>query len=213
MRRIFRGGPWHLGGGKLSAHCRESRLVTKIISMKIYTKTGDGGMTSLFGGEKVSKSDPRVAVYGEVDELNAALGVVCAQTRHEAIRTALSTVQGRLFTIGAFLASSKQEPKIEKITSSDVDSLERQMDVIDQTLPRLSRFILPGGSVTSSYLHLARTVCRRVERQLVGLQQRPGSIPVDPWIGIYLNRLSDFLFVLARLANQLEKIPDTEWKP
>ncbi len=180
--------------------------------MKIYTKTGDAGTTALYGGERVPKSALRIAAYGEVDELNAVLGVVCAQTRLEPIRDSLIQVQSALFTVGAQLASPKAPPKIEIITSAHVDFLERQMDVISETLPALKNFIIPGGSVTASFLHLARTVCRRAERSIVALSELEGE-KVDGWLIIYVNRLSDFLFVLARLANLLESIADVPWKP
>jgi cob(I)alamin adenosyltransferase len=117
-----------------------------------------------------------------------------------------------LFTLGAQLASPTKDPKIEVLTSADVDGLERQIDVISETLPPLKTFILPGGGKTAGYLHLARTVCRRAERSMVHLSDLPDE-SVDHWLLVYVNRLSDFLFVLARLANQLEGIPDTPWLP
>jgi cob(I)alamin adenosyltransferase len=178
--------------------------------MKIYTKTGDQGTTGLYGGQRVSKDSPRIAAYGDVDELNAILGVARADTSHEPIRKALSEVQIALFTLGAQLASPKQDPRIPVMTSAHIDALERQIDVVTDTLPPMRHFILPGGSKTSAFLHLARTVCRRAERTTVHLSGLPGE-PVDHWVMIYLNRLSDFLFCLARLANQLENIEDTPW--
>jgi cob(I)alamin adenosyltransferase len=180
--------------------------------MKIYTKTGDKGTTGLFGGGRVSKSSPRISAYGEIDELNALLGIVCAETTHEPIRTTLVQIQSALFTLGAQLASPAKDPKIEVLTSSEVDGLERQIDVISETLPLLKTFILPGGGKTAGYLHLARTVCRRAERSMVYLADLPGET-VDHWLLVYVNRLSDFLFVLARLANQLDGISDTPWLP
>lgn len=180
--------------------------------MKIYTKTGDTGTTGLYGGERVGKSSPRITAYGEIDELNAVLGVVCATTPHAPIRDSLSQVQSALFTVGAQLASPKADPKIEIITSAQVEFLERQIDVVTQTLPELKTFILPGGSQTAAFLHLARTVCRRAERAMVELKSLDGE-PVDGWLLIYVNRLSDYLFTLARLANQLESIKDVPWNP
>jgi len=180
--------------------------------MKIYTKTGDKGTTGLYGGVRVSKSSPRISAYGEIDELNATLGVVGAETPHEPIRKAIAEIQTTLFTVGAQLASPTTDPKIEVITSAHVDSLERQIDVMTQMLPAMRNFILPGGSKTSALLHLARTVCRRAERSAVSLSSLPGE-PVDHWVLIYINRLSDFLFVLARLANQLERVEDIPWVP
>lgn len=180
--------------------------------MKIYTKTGDKGTTGLFGGGRVSKSSPRIAAYGEIDELNAILGIVCAETPHEPIRTALTQVQSALFTLGAQLASPSKDPKIEVVTAADVDGLERQIDVISESLPQLRSFILPGGGKTAAYLHLARTVCRRAERMMVHLADVPDE-SVDHWLLVYVNRLSDYLFTMARLANQLEKIEDVPWLP
>ncbi len=180
--------------------------------MKIYTKTGDTGTTGLYGGQRVPKHSPRIQAYGEVDELNAVLGLVRAETTHEPIQQSLLEIQNTLFVMGAQLASPRVDPKIEIITSAHVDFLERQIDAITEALPPLRHFILPGGSRTAAQLHLGRTVCRRAERTAVHLSQLPNE-SVDHWVLIYLNRLSDFLFVLSRLANQLEKKPDTEWIP
>jgi len=180
--------------------------------MKIYTKTGDAGTTGLYGGGRVPKSSPRITAYGEVDELNATLGVVRAETPHEAIRKALAEVQTTLFTVGAMLASPKVDPKIEVLTSAHAESLERQIDTITENLSPMKNFILPGGGKTAALLHLSRTVCRRAERSIVYLTGIPNE-SVDHWLLTYVNRLSDFLFVLARLANQLEQIEDVPWKP
>jgi len=180
--------------------------------MKIYTKTGDKGTTGLYGGQRVAKNAPRIQAYGEVDELNAVLGMVRAETNLEPVQQTLLEIQNNLFVMGAQLASPRVDPKIEILTSAHVDVLERQIDAITESLPPLKHFILPGGSRTAAQLHLARTVCRRAERTAVSLSQLPGET-VDHWVLIYLNRLSDFLFVLGRLANQLEKKPDTEWIP
>lgn len=180
--------------------------------MKIYTKTGDEGTTGLFGGKRVPKDSPRIAAYGEVDELNALLGLAAAETPHDLLRKTLTDIQVNLFTLGAQLASPSSDPKIEVLTASHIDGIERQIDAISQTLEPLKTFILPGGSRTAALLHLARTVCRRAERGTVHLTSLPGE-QVDRWILIYLNRMSDFLFTLARLANQLEKVEDVPWKP
>jgi cob(I)alamin adenosyltransferase len=181
-------------------------------AMKIYTKTGDKGTTGLYGGARVSKSAPRISAYGDIDELNAILGVVRAETPHDAIKKALADIQTTLFTLGAQLASPKTDPKIEVITAAHIDSLERQIDVISESLPQMRHFILPGGGKTSALVHLARTVCRRAERAAVYLASLPGE-SVDHWLLVYINRLSDYLFILARLANQLERIEDTPWLP
>lgn len=178
--------------------------------MKIYTKTGDKGTTGLYGGARVSKDSPRIAAYGDIDELNALLGVARSETTHEPIRKALSEIQYALFILGAELASPKPDPKIPVITAAHIDGLERQIDVITETLTPMKNFILPGGSKTSALLHLARTVCRRAERAVVHLGSLPGET-VGNWVMIYINRLSDFLFILARLANQIEDIEDIPW--
>lgn len=180
--------------------------------MKIYTKTGDKGTTGLIGGERVLKNAPRIVAYGEIDELNALLGIVRAESSHAPLRDSLGQIQSALFTVGAQLASPKSDSKIEIITAAHVDFLERQIDVVSQSLPELRHFILPGGGKTAAFLHLARTVCRRAERAMVSLSQMDGE-SVDSWLMIYVNRLSDYLFVMARLANQLESIEDIPWKP
>ncbi|MFM8313487.1 MAG: cob(I)yrinic acid a,c-diamide adenosyltransferase [Deltaproteobacteria bacterium] len=180
--------------------------------MKIYTKTGDEGTTGLFGGRRVSKSSPRIAAYGDIDELNAVLGVVIAHSNQNIIQSTLRQIQNHLFILGAQLASPSADPKIERITSAHIDFLERQIDVMTESLPPLTHFILPGGSKTAAHLHLARTVCRRAERNVVYLSQLPDE-PVDNWVMMYINRLSDFLFVFSRLINQLEKVSDIEWVP
>ncbi len=178
--------------------------------MKIYTKTGDKGATGLFGGARVSKSSLRVQAYGEVDELNAAIGLVCAETEHMPIQQSLLEVQNTLFVLGAQLASPGQK-SARRVGPEQIESLERQMDAITETLPALTNFILPGGCKTAALLHLARTICRRAERQVVALSEVKGE-GVESGVIIYLNRLSDFLFTLARLANQLENIADVPWK-
>ncbi len=167
-------------------------------------------MTGLFGGGRVSKSSPRIAAYGEIDELNALLGLARAETPHDHLKKVIGEIQYTLFTLGAQLASPAADPKIEVITAKHVDGLERQIDVITGSLPQMRHFILPGGSKTSALLHLARTVCRRAERSAVHLTSLPNE-PVDKWVLIYINRLSDFLFILARLANQLESVEDVPW--
>ncbi|NBX75842.1 MAG: cob(I)yrinic acid a,c-diamide adenosyltransferase [Proteobacteria bacterium] len=180
--------------------------------MKIYTKTGDTGTTGLLGGTRVSKGAPRIVAYGEIDELNACLGVIRAETPHIPLKNALGEIQNHLFTVGAQLASPNSDPKIERITAAHTESLERQIDAMQQTLAPLRNFVLPGGSKTAALLHLARTICRRAERSMVLLSQHP-SEPVDTWVLMYINRLSDYLFVMSRVANQLENIQDIPWIP
>ena len=180
--------------------------------MKIYTKTGDQGLTGLIGGVRVTKNAPRIAAYGDVDELNSVIGIVIAETSHAPIKKSLTEIQSTLFTIGAQLATPTGSPGVQVVTSAQIDSLERQMDVITESLTPLRQFVLPGGGKTSAYLHLARTVCRRAERSVITLTQIPNE-KVDKWVIIFMNRLSDYLFTLARLANQLDKVDDIPWVP
>jgi cob(I)alamin adenosyltransferase len=179
--------------------------------VRIYTKTGDTGETSLFDGTRVSKADPRVAAYGDVDELNAWLGFARAQRPGNVIDEVLERTQRDLFALGAMLAdpAHKIASRVEKasIGAADVERLERAIDSLEQGLPPLRRFILAGGSPAGAVLHLCRAACRRAERGVVSL----GSDAVDPLVVIYLNRLSDLLFVLARAANQAAGITETEW--
>ena len=180
--------------------------------MKIYTKTGDTGDTGLFGGTRVRKSDPRVAAYGDVDELNACLGVVRAQPGLDAeVGDLLAHIQKDLFAIGARLAdpSEKIADRVTKVAvgDGDVQRLEGWIDRFEADLPPLRRFILPGGSAPGALLHLARTVCRRAERGIVGL----GAASVDAHVVVYINRLSDLLFVLARAVNHRAGQTETEW--
>ena len=201
--------------------------------MKIYTKTGDAGETSLFDNSRVSKADPRVDAYGEVDEVNACLGAALAAVRlrpagastfaeatadksagqgvDDDIAAVLTTVQKDLFAVGARLAdpSSRIAERVTKaaVTAGQIELLERTIDRLEAELPPLRRFILPGGSPAGALLHLARTVCRRAERRVVAL----GADSVDPGVIVYLNRLSDLLFVMARAVNHRAGIPETEW--
>jgi cob(I)alamin adenosyltransferase len=179
--------------------------------VKIYTKTGDSGETSLFDKTRVSKADPRVDAYGEIDELNACLGAARAARLDADLTAVLEQIQCELFAVGARLAdpSSRIAQRVEKatVTSAEVEQLETMIDRFEAQLPPLRRFILPGGSTAGALLHLARTVCRRAERGVVGL----GSGAVDPVIVTYLNRLSDLLFVMARVANHRAGTAEVEW--
>ena len=179
--------------------------------MKIYTKTGDAGETSLFDNSRVSKADPRVDAYGEVDEVNAVLGAALSQGVDDDIASVLTTVQKDLFAVGARLAdpSSRIAERVTKaaVTTEQIELLETTIDRLETELPPLRRFILPGGSSAGALLHLARTVCRRAERRVVAL----GTDSVEPGVIIYLNRLSDLLFVMARAVNHRAGIPETEW--
>ena len=179
--------------------------------MKIYTKTGDAGETSLFDNSRVSKADARVDAYGEVDELNACLGAARAAGVDLDVAGELEAIQKDLFAVGARLAdpSSRIAGRVTKAAVSDeqIERLEQTIDRFEGELPALRRFILPGGSPAGARLHLARTVCRRAERRVIGLG--PGS--VEPNVIVYLNRLSDLLFVMARAVNQRAGVPETEW--
>jgi cob(I)alamin adenosyltransferase len=179
--------------------------------VKIYTRTGDTGETSLFDNTRVSKSDPRVDAYGEVDELNACLGAARAAGLDPDIADALQSIQKNLFALGARLAdpSSRIADRVTKaaVTAADVERLEQTIDRLEAEVPPLRRFIVPGGSLPGALLHLARTVCRRAERRVIGL----GANSVEPILVVYLNRLSDLLFVMARTVNHRSGRPEVEW--
>jgi len=179
--------------------------------VKIYTKTGDEGQTSLFDKTRVSKADARVDAYGEVDELNACLGAVRAAGLDADLSSAVETIQQELFAVGARLAdpSVRIAGRVVKaaVTAAQVERLEQLIDRLEDELPPLRRFILPGGSPAGALLHLARTVCRRAERRVVGL----GGGHVEAIVTVYLNRLSDLLFVMARAANHRAQVAEIEW--
>lgn len=183
------------------------------MAFKIYTKTGDLGSTSLIGGTKVSKSDLRIESYGTVDELNSHVGLVRDLLSEEQLKKVLAEVQDRLFTIGSSLACDPlRETKlaIPDLHEADINLLEREIDRMSEELPVMKSFILPGGHATVSSIHIARCVCRRAERNCVHLQQQAD---VSPLVLKYLNRLSDYLFMLARYAGKLLNAPEVPWKP
>jgi cob(I)alamin adenosyltransferase len=179
--------------------------------VKIYTKTGDAGETGLLGGARVSKAAPRVAAYGDVDELNAWLGLVCASKPDAGLADMLQHVQRDLFAIGARLANPEGNvtERVQKtvVERDDIERLEGWIDALQAGLPPLRRFILAGGAPAGASLHVARTVCRRAERTVVGL----GVETIEPEILVYLNRLSDLLFVMARAENHRALSPEREW--
>ena len=184
------------------------------MSMKIYTKTGDAGKTSLIGGTKVLKSDTRIEAYGTIDELNSYIGLVSDYCDDDSIKNILKEIQDRLFTIGSELACDPNKLtklSIPDLSESDVELLEKEIDQMDGELPRMKNFILPGGLPVVSFIHIARCVCRRGERRCVDLLQNSGS--VDPLIIKYINRLSDYLFMLARYTAMKNNAPETIWKP
>lgn len=179
------------------------------MSVKIYTRTGDKGKTSLYGGKRVDKFDTRVVAFGTVDELNSALGVVISHLeKKDKLKNFLSKVQSDLFTIGAYLAGNKKQSL--GVISKRVLEMERYIDEIDSGLPSLKNFILPSGTPTASFTHLARSICRRAERRVVKLTNSEDA--VDQNIIIYLNRLSDFLFITARYLNNQAGISDVIWQ-
>lgn len=179
---------------------------------KIYTKTGDDGTTGLLGSRRLLKDDLRIEAYGTVDELNAALGVARASGLDANVDALVADVQDDLFSVGAALADPDPEGPFHATVGIDrAERLERAIDAMEAELPPLTRFILPGGTLGAAQLHLARTVARRAERLVVALAHREGE-DVPPAILIYLNRLSDFLFVLARAVNHRDGVADVPWR-
>ena len=183
--------------------------------MKIYTRTGDSGTTALFGGARVTKSHPRIDAYGTVDETNTVMGLARAhfkdQPGHATLDPLLARIQDDLFVLGADLATpTDSKPVVPRIEAAHVAHLETAIDRLEEDLPPLKHFILPGGTPAAATLHLARTVCRRAERRTVDLA---ASEPVNEQAIIYLNRLSDLLFVAARWANHQAGSAEMKWEP
>lgn len=181
--------------------------------MKIYTKTGDDGQTGLFGGERVSKDDLRVEAYGSVDETNAGLGVARAAGLSPDVDAALERIQAQLFVLGAELATPadhRSRLRLPLLDAAEVTALEGDIDRLEAGLPALTSFVLPAGTAGASALHHARTVCRRAERRVVAIQ---GSSELRGEIVVYLNRLSDLLFVMARHENHAAGVADVAWAP
>lgn len=180
--------------------------------MKIYTKTGDAGMTSLFGGKRVSKSDLRIDSYGTVDELNSWIGLLRDNIKDKHTRETLKHIQDRLFTLGAALAADPKKTKLKKpdLHEADVELLEHEMDNMNDALEPLRVFILPGGHTVVSSCHVARCVCRRAERLAVALNKKE---KLEPLLVKYLNRLSDYLFVLSRWTGKKLKAEEIKWEP
>ena len=184
------------------------------MALKIYTKTGDQGKTSLIGGTKVSKSNIRIETYGTIDELNSYIGLVNDNCRDEHSKNMLKEIQDRLFTIGSSLACDPdKEPKMKlpDLKETDVELLENEIDQMNEVLPPMKSFILAGGDIAISTTHVARCVCRRAERWCVNMQE--DNLFVDPLVLKYLNRLSDYLFVLARYIGHLLGVDEITWKP
>ncbi len=177
--------------------------------MKIYTKTGDDGTTGLIGNKRVKKSNPRIASYGMVDELNASIGIILSSKLGKDIRDMLTKIQNDLFVVGADLANPNPENKSNRVTSEMVSYLEKEIDRLEEKLSPITYFILPGGDLIASHVHLARAICRRAETNMVHLSE---SEDINNACLIYMNRLSDLLFVVARTINKRKKISDVAWK-
>lgn len=180
--------------------------------MKIYTKTGDKGTTALVGGTRLSKAHIRIEAYGTVDELNSYIGLLGDQPVNQQRRELLNEIQDRLFTMGSHLASEPEQTKriLPDLFDQDITLLEEEMDKIDALVPPLKSFILPGGHQSVSFGHVARTVCRRAERSVIHLQEQE---PVEEIVIKYLNRLSDYLFMLCRAMAHELGIEEISWKP
>jgi cob(I)alamin adenosyltransferase len=178
---------------------------------KIYTRGGDAGQTSLGDGTRVSKLDPRIAAYGATDEVNAALGLVLAADGcPPELAAVLARVQNELFDLGADLSVPLEHEGRLRVTQDQVDALEEDCDRFNERLPELKSFVLPAGTATAARLHVARTVCRRAEREAIAASE---AVEVSPLALVYLNRLSDLLFILARAANAAEGREETLWRP
>lgn len=187
--------------------------------MKVYTKTGDKGTTALFGGDRVPKYHDRIESYGTVDELNSYIGLIRDQEIDQLYKNSLIKIQHELFTVGAILATpqakeilknGKQRLNINRINDPEIERLENEIDLMEESLPPMTHFVLPGGHTTVSYCHIARCVCRRAERLAVQLND---SEPIDENVIKYLNRLSDYLFVLARKLTFDLKAEEVKWIP
>jgi cob(I)alamin adenosyltransferase len=182
--------------------------------MKIYTKTGDKGETGLFGGERVSKDSLRISAYGTIDELNSVIGLAITEVGDKSVKENLLKIQNQLFVVGSDLATPEDEKtkklNIQRTPASYYADIEKMIDEYDEQLEELRNFILPGGSKGAAMLHVCRTICRRAEREVVALKN---SVTIGENIIIFLNRLSDLLFVLSRFENKVSNHPDTIWNP
>lgn len=178
--------------------------------MKIYTRTGDHGETGLFSGERVRKTHPRVAAYGTLDEMNSILGAAVAAGPTPPVRQALVELQAQTFDLGADLATVLEPGQPTRITQSDIVTIEQEMDRLTALLPEKSNFVLPGGSSAACQIHIARTVARRAEREALTVEGS-AQIPAGPMI--FLNRLSDYLYLLAKYENHLAGVQEIDWIP
>ena len=178
--------------------------------MKIYTKTGDGGITGLADGSRVDKDSNRIKAIGEIDELNALLGVIRVYAHHDEFQKKLDVLQNQLFVLGSDLAAPTNNlPSIPRINAGNVEQLERWIDEMTAKIEPLKNFILPGGNVVAAYLHLARAVCRRAERAVIVVKKNED---INDQAVIYLNRLADFLFTMARYVNKMANVEEVKWK-
>lgn len=180
--------------------------------MKVYTKTGDKGETSLFGGKRVPKYDLRIEAYGTVDELNSYIGMIRDQEIDKHSFEVLIEIQDRLFTLGSILATEpgNEKVKVPQLFEADVELLEKEIDMMNESLPEMRSFVLPGGHTTVSYCHISRCVCRRAERYVISLSDKEA---INPLTFKYLNRLSDYLFVLARKFSMDLNANEVQWSP
>jgi cob(I)alamin adenosyltransferase len=184
----------------------------EMAKFNIYTKTGDDGTTGLIGGTRVKKYDLRLETYGTIDELNAWIGVVKTMVTDERTGNTLQLIQNKLFVIGSYLATDEEKSDLKKqlpCDGSDIKTLEEEIDFMQNVLPVLTNFVLPGGTTAAAQTHVARTVCRRAERKITELSE---NVTIEKNIIVFINRLSDFLFVLSRYINHLEDISDTFWQ-
>ncbi|MBM4174591.1 MAG: cob(I)yrinic acid a,c-diamide adenosyltransferase [Ignavibacteria bacterium] len=181
--------------------------------MKIYTKTGDDGTSSLFGGERVKKNDPRLEAYGTVDELNSFLGLTIVHIKSDQILKVVSKIQSNLFSIGARLATPPAQliklKNIEQISDAEVKQIENEIDALESQLEPIKNFIIPGGCVGANHLHIARAICRRCERRIIAIDSEENNLDI---LIRYINRISDYLFVAARFENKINNVPDSLWK-
>jgi len=179
------------------------------VLVKIYTKTGDDGTTGLIGGKRIKKTDPRIIAYGAIDEINSAIGIVLSSIPDSDINEILTKVQNDLFVAGADLANPNLKDLTNRVTNGMVEYLENQIDRLESELPPIAYFILPGGSSLASQVHLARSICRRAEINILEFAEKE---QINKTCQIYINRLSDLLFVIARTINNRNKINDVAWK-
>ncbi|MDE1762730.1 MAG: cob(I)yrinic acid a,c-diamide adenosyltransferase [Thaumarchaeota archaeon] len=184
-------------------------MIVCYLLTKIYTKTGDDGTTGLIGGKRVKKTDPRIVAYGTVDEINSAIGVVLSSTLDSDIMNILTKVQNDLFTIGSDLANPDLKDSSNRVTENMITYLENQIDRLESNLSPITYFILPGGDTLASQIHIARATCRRAEVNILQILEKE---PINKNCQVYINRLSDLLFVIARTINSRKKIKDVAWK-